>query len=91
MCLTDLRHHLSLSLSLSLPPLYTQPNRRNQSQQQQTHKLYAAKDNPVSSEMFVALVTERLLAVEKDRKAMEQRVRDDARQMGRSFNDIMVS
>ena len=82
------------SLSLSLlppPPLYVQPNRRNQSQQQQTHKLYAAKDNPVSSEMFVALVTERLLAVEKDRKAMEQRVRDDARQMGRSFNDIMVS
>ena len=45
----------------------------------------------MSSEMFVALVTERLLAVEKDRKAMEQRVRDDARQMGRSFNDIMVS
>ena len=58
---------------------------------QQTHKLYAAKDNPVSSEMFVALVTERLLAVEKDRKAMEQRVRDDARQMGRSFGEIMVS
>ena len=53
--------------------------------------MYAAKDNPVSSEMFVALVTERLLAVEKDRKFMEQRVRDDSRQMGRSFGEIMVS
>ena len=41
--------------------------------------------------MSVALLTERLLAVKKDRKAMEQRVRDDARQMGRSFNDIKVS
>jgi hypothetical protein len=79
---------LSRSLSLSLST-HTQPNRRNQSQQQ--NKLYAAKDNPVPAEMFVALVTERLLAVEKDRKAREQRVRDDARQMGRSFNDIMVS
>ena len=65
----------------------TQP----QQQQQQTHKLYAAQDNPVSSEMFVALMTERLLAVEKDRKAMEQRVRDNARQMGKSFHEIMVS
>ena len=71
-------------------PPYKQ--RRTQPQpQQQTHKLYAAQDNPVSAEMFVALVTERLLAVEKDRKAMEQRVRDNARQMGKSFQDIMVS
>lgn len=63
----------------------TQP-RRSQPQQ-----LYATKDKPVSSEMFVALVTERLLAVEKDRKAMEQRVRDDARRMGKEFKEIMVS
>lgn len=57
----------------------------------QTHKVYATKDKPVSSEMFVALVTERLLAVEKDRLAMEKRVRDDARQMGKSYIEIMVS
>ena len=69
-----------------------QPNRRNPSQQQQTHKLYIDENIPVSSEIFVALVTERLLAVEKDRKTMEQRVRDDAAiQMGRSFDYIMVS
>ncbi len=77
---------------ISFTHTHTQPNRRNQSQQQR-HKntLDAAKGNPISSEMFVALVTVKLLAVEKDRKLMEQRIRDDARQMEKSFIDVMVS
>ena len=69
---------------------YYNANIQNKMRRNHSHKVDSTMDKPVSSEMFVALVTERLLAVEKDRKAREQRVRDDARQKGKSYEEIMV-
>lgn len=39
----------------------------------------------------MAMVTERLLAVLKDRDAMRRRAQDRGRQQGRTFEEIMVS
>lgn len=51
----------------------------------------AKKDKPVSSEDFVAMVTERLLAVQKDRDHMRKRAQEHARQQGKTYEQIMVS
>ena len=46
----------------------------------------------MSKEDFVAMVSERLAAVAKDRETMRKRAQEQARQEGgRSFEDIMVS
>ena len=52
---------------------------------------HITKDKPVSQEDFVAMVSDRLLAVEKDRDAMRRRVQDRARKLGRTYEEIMVS
>ena len=52
---------------------------------------HITKDRPISQEDFVAMVTERLLAVLKDRDAMRRRAQDRGRQQGRTFEEIMVS
>ena len=52
---------------------------------------HAKKDKPVSSEDFVAMVCERLMAVQKDRDQMRKRAQDHARKQGKSYDDIMVS
>lgn len=51
---------------------------------------HVAKDKPISHEGFMALVRERLLAVTKDREAMKRRAQDQARQQGKSYDDIIV-
>ena len=58
----------------------------------QTHGApHAKKDKPVSREDFVAMVSERLLAVQKDRDHMRKRAQEQARQQGRTYDEIMVS
>ena len=51
----------------------------------------AKKDKPVSREDFVAMVSERLMAVQKDREHMRKRAQEQARQQGRCYEDIIVS
>lgn len=51
----------------------------------------AKKDKPVTREDFVAMVSERLMAVAKDRDTMKKRAQDQARQQGKSYEEIMVS
>ena len=51
----------------------------------------AKKDKPVTREDFVAMVSERLMAVAKDRETMKKRAQDQARQQGKSYEEIMVS
>lgn len=46
----------------------------------------------LDEELFAAHLTERLQAVNRDRIAMEQKVRNDARQEGKlTFEEIIVS
>jgi len=52
---------------------------------------HITKDKPVSHEDFVAMVSDRLLAVQQDRDAMRRRVQDRARKQGRTYEEIMVS
>lgn len=51
---------------------------------------HVARDKPISHEGFMALVRERLLAVMKDRDTMKRKAQDQARQQGKSFEDIMA-
>ena len=51
----------------------------------------AKKDKPVTKEDFVAMVYERLMAVAKDRDNMRKRAQEQARQQGKSYEEIMVS
>jgi hypothetical protein len=50
----------------------------------------AKKDKPVTREDFVAMVSERLMAVAKDRDTMKKRAQDQARQQGKSYEEIMA-
>ena len=50
----------------------------------------AKRDKPVTKEDFVAMVFERLSAVAKDREHMRKRAQEQARQHGKSYDEIMV-
>ena len=50
----------------------------------------AKRDKPVTKEDFVAMVCERLSAVAKDREHMRKRAQEQARQHGKSYDEIMV-
>ena len=76
---------LPLSPSLMLLPLYPKGRRH-----QPSLGPHATKDKPVSKEDFVAMVSERLAAVAKDRDNMRKRAQEQARQQGRSYEEIMV-
>ena len=75
-----------------ISPLFTalvvSPLQRNRTQQAGPH---ITKDKPVTQEEFGALLYDRLQAVQKDREAMEKKVRERARKQGKSYSEIMVS
>ena len=61
-------------------------------QPQKALTLHVTRKERVSEAIFAALVIERLQAVNKDRIAMEQKVRNDAREEGKlTYDQIMVS
>ena len=61
-------------------------------QLQKALTLHVTRRERVSEAIFADLVIERLQAVNKDRVAMEQKVRNDAREEGKlTYDEIMVS